>query len=142
MALFIPRQQRQLYPTFLSTSISSYVPLLSAYVSMMTTFSWKSTVIIVDVGPNPYYADFGNALLKTLTLQEDFQIDLLKFNSTDRSYDYDQLLARAQKTSRGTVFFEPHRSSSHVRVTYRLTTGIILQCIFFLDILTTCDQCW
>ena len=116
MALFVPRQQRQLYPTFLSSSPSGYMPLLSAYLEMMTKFSWRSAVIIVDVGPNPYYIDFGNALLKTFTLQEGYQIDHLKFNSSHQASDYELLLSRAQRTSRGKSLQNFSISSSYVRV--------------------------
>lgn len=92
-------RNKQLTPTWITTTINSQYTVINAYINLVKRFNWTTFTFVADLDSNFYFADTANQLQKRLMNYVGVQTYFIPFHS--KSPDYIDILKQFNSSSRG-----------------------------------------
>lgn len=115
--------QKDLTPTWVTTTVNSRFTYTRIYVNLMRLFNWTSFCIIVDVGANPFFSGTASVIKKELEKYQSVQMDYISVNSTSSTINYEKILNECNIFSRG--------NKAHILIDLKLRKCFVSVMLYF-----------
>ncbi|GAV01364.1 hypothetical protein RvY_12088 [Ramazzottius varieornatus] len=98
---------RLLYPTRITTTVNTVSTFVKISFDFMQKFCWRTVLILVDRGSNPFFEPLEKFLLAELSDSKGYQVHYLTIDSAHPPVNYQHVLQLLQQTSQ-VCFFLGH----------------------------------